>query len=154
MQHFGHFLSTWLLSLCCTHSARQTKKLVCRPDSVLQTKQIFVAISQYDRQNFLHVTRELKQMEKLKLFHIWILPTLSNVKCDTWHVTSDAWHLTWHMTHDMWHVTPDLWQAVNMLFGVVKIWRKRMSEWISDGGVCRTNPGLLITSCCNNIPVW
>ena len=70
-----------------------------------------------------------------------------HMTCDTWHMTHDMWHMTcdtWHVTHDMWHVVggkhslkilvPYLlrfWQESDLKIWR-KIWRKRMSEWISQ----------------------
>ena len=74
-----------------------------------------------------------------------------HVTCDTWHMTSD----TWHMTCDMWHVVggehslkisaPSLIWFV--IYDILKIRRKRLTEWLSDEADCRTapaTPGLLI----------
>ena len=70
-----------------------------------------------------------------------------------WHVMGDRWHLT----GDTWHVTggehgvkiSQLWWFG--VFGVLKIWRKRIRDLIKQSvnnrGDCRTapaKPGLLI----------
>ena len=59
------------------------KKSVCRSDSVQQTKQIFVTVTQCNKQywnkypiSLWHVTKELEK--KKTSLHIWISPLLSN----------------------------------------------------------------------------
>ena len=82
------------------------------------------------------------------------------VTCDTWHVTRDMWHVTcdtWHVKRDMWHMTRDTFGGVNILskcqlpssyclLFIMKIWRKRLTDLMSDEAVYRTapdTPGLL-----------
>ena len=97
-----------------------------------------------------------------------------------WHLTGDTWHLkpdTWHQTSDRWHVVGGEHSSKFQLSsyhgsGVMMLWRfwrkSAISDFISDGGDCRTapaTPGLLIKkkigsiSCCyigsqEVIPCW
>ena len=72
--------------------------------------------------------------------------------CDMWHVTHDTWHVTCDTFggggEDSLKISaPQLLPFV--IYDIMKIWRKRMSDWINHEAVYRTapaTPGLLKTS--------
>ena len=81
-----------------------------------------------------------------------------------WHMIRDMWHMTCdmgHVTRDMWHVlggehslkisAPCLLRFV--IYDNMKIWRKRLTDLMSDKAVYRTapaTPGLLKNCVCIN----